>query len=372
MELLEKILTNDNLNRAYQKVYSKQGAPGVDGITVEELKDYLKAHKDEIITKIKDGTYEPQPVRRVEIPKDNGDTRKLGIPTVVDRVVQQAIVQILSPIYEQIFHKHSYGFRPRRSCEMAIIKALEIMNKGNDWIVDLDLEKFFDKMNRDKLIAIIAKNVKDEDLLLLIQKIISCGVMENGVIKLATKGIPQGGNLSPLLGNIMLNELDIELKATGLQFVRYADDFMVFTNSETEANHVLLSITQWLEEELELKVNTKKSKVSKPAGIKFLGFGFWVVKKGEYKPTVHVNSIEKFKIDLCQLNKNSKGSRKNHNTKQIDDLIKGWVDYFKIANIEEVFKQIENDYEGPIKTIVWKHFDRCQQIQKKSPHKSNL
>lgn len=238
MELLEKILARENLNKAYKKVYQNKGVAGVDGITVEEIAEYIKENKDRITNKIRKRQYKPQPVKRVQIPKENGQKRNLGIPTVMDRIIQQGIVQILTPIYEEQFHDNSYGFRPERSCEQAVIKVLEYLNDGYDWIVDIDLEKFFDTVNQDKLITIIGKTIKDGDVVSLIRKYLSAGVMVNGV-KMETKvGTPQGGNLSPLLSNIMLNELDKELEARGLNFVRYADDCIILVKSEKSANRV--------------------------------------------------------------------------------------------------------------------------------------
>ena len=214
MELLEQILAKDNMNKAYLQVYRNKGASGVDGVTVEELLEYLKEHKEELFMRIRSRKYKPQPVRRVEIPKENGKMRKLGIATVVDRVIQQAIAQVLSPIYEKQFSDNSCGFRPKRSCEMAVIKALEIMNDGNDWVVDIDLERFFDTVNHDRLITLIRRTVKDGEVVSLIRKFLESGVMEQGRIKATSVGTPQGGNLSPLLSNIMLNELDKELEAS--------------------------------------------------------------------------------------------------------------------------------------------------------------
>ena len=224
MELLEKVLSKENLNNAYKQVYKNKGASGVDGVTTEELFAYIKEHKEEILWQIRNRKYKPQPVRRVYIPKENGKMRKLGIPTVVDRVIQQAIVQVITPLFEPQFSETSYGFRPRRSCEMAVIKALEYFNDCYDWIVDIDLQAFFDNVNQDKLIGIIRKTIKDGRVVSLIRKYLESGVMINGVVQPTKVGTPQGGNLSPLLSNIMLNELDKELEKRGLRFVRYADD----------------------------------------------------------------------------------------------------------------------------------------------------
>lgn len=325
MELLDEILSRDNMNKAYLQVYRNKGAAGVDGVTVAELNEYLKEHKEEILMKIRQRKYRPQPVRRVQIPKENGKKRNLGIPTVVDRVIQQSIVQVLSPIYGEQFSNSSYGFRPKRSCEMAVIRGLELMNDGNDWIVDLDLEKFFDAVNQDRLINIIRRTIKDGEVASLIRKFLESGVMENGQYKETKRGTPQGGNLSPLLSNIMLNELDKELESRGLNFVRYADDCMIFIKSEKAANRVLLSVTKYIENKLGLKVNAEKSKVSKPTGIKFLGYGFWVAKRGIYKPKPHLKSIQKLKRKLKALTCRSWSVSLDYRIKRINYVVRGWV-----------------------------------------------
>ena len=232
MELLEKVLSKEDLNNAYKQVYKNKGASGVDGVTTDELFAYIKKHKEEILWQIRNRKYKPQPVRRVYIPKENGKMRKLGIPSVIDRVIQQAIIQVLTPIYEEKFSNNSYGFRPNRSCEMAVVKVLECFNDGYDWVVDIDLQSFFDEVNQDKLIGIIRRTIKDGNLVSLIRKFLQSGVMEKGVIQETKKRTPQGGNLSPLLSNIMLNELDKELEKRELNFVRYADDCLIMIKSE--------------------------------------------------------------------------------------------------------------------------------------------
>jgi len=360
MELLDVILSRENLNKAYLQVFRNKGAAGIDGVTVEKLKDYLKEHKDEILWKIRNRKYKPQPVRRVQIPKENGKKRNLGIPTVVDRVIQQAIVQVLSPIYEEQFSDSSYGFRPKRSCEMAVIKALEFMNDGYYWIVDLDLEKFFDTVNQDRLINIIRRTIKDGEVVSLIRKFLESGVMENGHYQPTKVGTPQGGNLSPLLSNIMLNELDKELEARGLNFVRYADDCMIFVKSEKAANRVLTSITKYIENKLGLKVNAEKSKVSKPTGIKFLGYGFWVGAKGQYKPKPHIKSIEKLKRKLKALTCRSWSISLDSRLKKLEYVIRGWVNYFRIANMKNMLEKLDKRLRTRIRVIIWKQWKKIK------------
>ena len=360
MKLLDVILAKENLNKAYLQVFRNKGAAGIDGVTVEELRDYLKEHKEEILWKIRNRKYKPQPVRRVQIPKENGKKRNLGIPTVVDRVIQQAMVQVLSPIYEKQFSNSSYGFRPKRSCEMAVIRALELMNEGYDWIVDLDLEKFFDTVNQDRLISIIRRTVKDGEVVSLIRKFLESGVMENGHYQPTKVGTPQGGNLSPLLSNIILNELDIELEARGLNFVRYADDCMILVRSEKAANRVLSTITKYIENKLGLKVNAEKSKVSRPTGIKFLGFGFWVAKGGVYKPKPHLKSIEKLKRKLKALTCRSWSISLDSRIQKLNHLIRGWVNYFRIANMKNVLEKIDERLRTRIRVIIWKQWKRTK------------
>ena len=360
MELLDLILSRENLNKAYLQVFRNKGAAGIDGVTVEELKDYLKEHKNEILWEIRNRQYKPQPVRRVQIPKENGKKRNLGIPTVVDRVIQQAIVQVLSPIYEKQFSDSSYGFRPRRSCEMAVIRALEYMNDGYCWIVDLDLEKFFDTVNQDRLINIIRRTIKDGEVVSLIRKFLESGVMENGHYQPTKVGTPQGGNLSPLLSNIMLNELDKELEARGLNFVRYADDCMILVKSEKAANRVLSSITKYIENKLGLKVNAEKSKVSKPAGIKFLGYGFWVSKGGVYKPKPHLKSIQKLKRKLKQLTERRISISLDTRIQKINYVVRGWVNYFRIANMKKVLEEIDKRLRTRIRVIIWKQWKKTK------------
>lgn len=273
-KLLDKILSKENMNLAYKKVKANKGASGIDDVTVEEVYDYIKENWDSIKEKILKRKYKPQPVLRVEIPKPNGGVRKLGIPTVMDRIIEQAVVQVITPIVEPYFSDYSYGFRPRRKAQQAIIKLLEYLNEGYTYIVDIDLEKFFDNVNQDKLMTLVGKIIKDPDTESLISKYLKAGVMVRGKYEETKLGTPQGGNLSPILSNIMLNELDKELESRGLHFVRYADDCIIAVGSSAAANRVMHTITKWIEKKLGLKVNATKTKVTKPSNLKYLGFGF--------------------------------------------------------------------------------------------------
>lgn len=360
MELLEEILSRENLNKAYLAVYKNKGTAGVDGVTIDELKEYLKSHKEEILAKIRARKYNPQPVLRVEIPKESGKKRKLGIPTVVDRVIQQAIAQILSPIYEQQFSDSSYGFRPNRSCELAVVKSLEYLNDGYNWIVDIDLERFFDTVHHDRLMNIISRTVSDGDVISLIRKFLVSGVMVGGKREETTIGTPQGGNLSPLLSNIMLNELDNELEARDLHFVRYADDCNIFVGSEKAANRVMESVTRFIEKKLGLIVNAEKSKICRPQKLKFLGYGYYVNSKGKYSPKPHLKSIQKFKRKLKQLTKRSWSVSLDYRIKQINYLIHGWVNYFRIADMKKNLREVDQKLRARIRVVIWKQWKKSK------------
>ena len=368
MELLEEILNQNNVNKAYKKVVANKGVAGIDGITVEEEFDYLKENKDRIINQIRKRKYKPQPVKRVQIPKENGKMRNLGIPTVTDRIIQQAIFQVISPIFEVQFNDNSFGFRPNRSCEQAVIRALEYLNDGYEWIVDIDLEKFFDTVNQDKLITIIGKTITDGDVVSLIRKYLSAGVMEKGIVKATTVGTPQGGNLSPLLSNIMLNELDKELDARGLNFVRYADDCIILVKSEKAANRVLTSITKFIEKKLGLKVNAEKSKVTRPTQTKYLGFSFWKSPKGQWKPKPHLKSYQKLVRKLKQLTDRSWSISLDNRIKKINYVVRGWVNYFRIANMKNKITKIDEHLRVRVRVIIWKQWKKirkkCESLQK--------
>lgn len=357
MELLEEILDDKNLFNAYKQVYKNKGTSGVDGITVDELGYYMFKHKAEIKEQIRNLKYKPNPVRRVEIPKENGKMRKLGIPTVVDRLIQQAMVQVLSPIFEQQFSDNSFGFRPNRCCEQAIIKALEYFNDGYDWIVDIDLQAFFDNVNQDKLIGIIRRTIKDGRVVSLIRKYLVSGVMINGVCQPTKVGTPQGGNLSPLLSNIMLNELDKELEKRGLRFVRYADDCLIMVKSEKAANRVMTTITNYIENKLGLIVNAEKSKVARPNEIKYLGFGFYN-KKGTWRPKPHLKSIQKFESKLKDITSRSNAMSINDKIVKLNQVIRGWINYFKIADMKSLMTRVSEHLRHRLRMCIWKYWKK--------------
>lgn len=359
--LLEQILSSENLNEAFLQVKRNKGAEGVDGMKVGELGEHLKANGEVIKEQIRVRKYKPQPVRRVEIPKPDGGIRNLGVPTVTDRFIQQAIAQVLTPIYEEQFSESSYGFRPGRCAEMAIIKGLELMNEGYTWIVDMDLEKFFDNVNHDKLMNIISKTIKDRDVISLIRKYLVSGVMIDDEYRETIIGTPQGGNLSPLLSNIMLNELDKELEERNLPFVRYADDCIILTKSEKAANRVMVSVTKFLEEKLGLRVNVSKSKVDRPNGIKYLGFGFyWDVFSHQFKAKPHQMSVNKLKEKLKQLTSRKWGVSTTHRVIKLKQLIVGWVNYFKISQMKKLCIKLDKHIRYRLRMCIWKQWKKVK------------
>lgn len=358
-EILEKILSRDNMNLAYKKVKANKGASGIDDMQVDELLQYLKENGEQIEEDIRKGEYNPKAVRRVEIPKADGSKRKLGIPTVVDRVIQQAIAQQLSKIYEPIFSENSYGFRPNRGCHDAIQRAKEIINKGYKWVVDLDLEKFFDTVNQDLLISIIRRTVNEDKVVSLIRKYLQAGVLVNGVFEKTEKGTPQGGNISPILSNIMLNELDKELESRGLKFVRYADDCIIFTKSRKAAERVMENITKFIEKKLRLKVNRKKSKVDRPWRIKYLGFSFYQT-KGKVEIRIHPKSIEKFKDKIREITSRSNAMSMETRFQKLRQVIRGWVNYFKIANMKRIAQKLDKWIRRRIRMCYWKQWKKIK------------
>lgn len=354
-EMLEKILSDDNIKTAYKRVYANKGAGGVDGVTINELEKYMKEHWQGIKEEIRERKYKPQPVLRVEIPKPNGGMRKLGIPTVIDRVIEQAIAQVLTPIFEPIFSESSYGFRPNRRCEQAIIKLLEYFNDGYVWIVDIDLEKFFDNVPQDKLMSYVGKVIHDGDTESLIRKYLKAGVMNKGRYESTEIGTPQGGNLSPLLSNIMLNELDKELESRGQRFTRYADDVVIVLKSKAAATRVMYSITNWIEKELGLKVNVTKTKITPPSKLKYLGFGFWKSKEG-WKARPHQEAVMKFKRKLKALCKRSWNVDLTYRIKKTNEVIRGWVNYFRIGSMKTVLQKIDEHLRTMIRVVIWKQW----------------
>lgn len=354
-ELLEKILSDENMKQAQKRVYANKSASGVDGVTVQELEEYLKENWTSIKQGIRERTYKPQPVLRVEIPKPSGGKRKLGIPTVVDRTIQQAMVQVLGPMFEPTFSENSYGFRPGRSCEQAILKLLDYFNEGYLWIVDIDLEKFFDNVPQDKLMSYAHRIINDGDTESLIRKYLKAGVMVNGLYEATELGTPQGGNLSPLLSNIMLNELDKELERRGLRFTRYADDCVIVVGSEASAKRVMYSITSWIERKLGLKVNATKTQITRPTKLKYLGFGFWKSSE-EWKARAHQDSIAKFKRKLKKLCKRSWSIDLTYRINKINQLTRGWINYFAIADMKNQMKTIDEHLRTMMRIIIWKQW----------------
>ena len=359
--LMEQILSSENLNAAYLQVVRNKGAAGVDGMTVEELGTYLSENGENIREQLRSRKYKPQPVRRVEIPKEGGGVRKLGVPTVVDRFVQQAVAQVLTPIFEEKFHDHSYGFRPNRCAQQAVLKALEMMNDGHDWIVDIDLAKFFDTVDHDKLMTIIGRTIKDGDVISVVRKFLVSGVMMDDEYEDTVVGTPQGGNISPLLANIMLNELDKEMEQRGLDFVRYADDLIIMVGSRQAADRVMKSITRFIEGKLGLTVNAEKSKVDKPKGIKYLGFGFYFDTFAKaYKAKPHAKSVAKFRARVKELTCRSWGVSNSYKVQEVNQLIRGWVNYFKIGSMKSVCAKVDSQIRFRLRMCIWKHWKTPQ------------
>lgn len=357
--MLEYILSPSNLNTAYLQVKRNKGAGGVDKMAVESLKDYLVTHKDELITSILQGKYRPNPVRRVGIPKDNGQKRQLGIPTVVDRVVQQAIAQLLTPLYEPQFSDHSYGFRPMRNAHQALKKCRDYITEGYGYAVDLDLEKFFDKVNHSKLIEVLSRTIKDGRVVSLIHKYLNAGVQIGSNFEPSETGVPQGGPLSPLLSNIMLNELDKELERRGHKFVRYADDMVILCRSKRSAERVMSSIIRFIEEKLFLKVNRDKSQVAYISKVKFLGYSFYKT-KGEGRLRIHPKSVFKMKAKLKELTSRSNGWGNARRRESLHQYIIGWVNYFKMADMQSLLLRIDEWYRRRIRMVIWKQWKRIK------------
>lgn len=357
--LLERIVSPENLNNAYKRVVRNKGAGGVDGMKVDELLQYLKDNGREIRESVLAGKYKPAPVRRVEIPKDNGKKRMLGIPTAVDRVIQQAIAQVLIPIYESEFVETSYGFRPEKSAHDAIRKCQEYLNEGYVWAVDMDLEKFFDTVNQSKLIEILSKKIKDGRVISLIHKYLQAGAVYCGRFEDTTIGVPQGGPLSPLCANVMLNELDHELERRGHRYIRYADDIVILCGSKASARQTLEHIAPYIERKLFLKVNQEKTAVAYAGKIKFLGYGFYKNQKG-YQPRVHGKSKEKMKAKVKRLTGRRYVPDYQGWKQELKQFITGWVNYYKLANMGNWLKQIDEWMRRRIRMVFWKRWKRVK------------
>jgi len=363
MRLIEEILERDNLVKAYNQVISNKGSAGVDGVTVESLKQHLNQNWLQIKNDIYAKKYKPVPVKRVYIPKGKDSTRPLGIPTAMDRVIQQAISQKLQEIYEPKFSESSYGFRPGRSCHMAIDKVVEYLNEGYEWIIDLDIEKFFDRVNHDKLIQVLRLEVKDATTLNLIRKYLKAGVMENGVFGKTTVGTPQGGPISPILSNILLDQFDKEMEKRGRLFVRYADDVNLFVRSEKAADRVMKSVVSWLDRKLFLKVNATKTKVVRPNQNKFLGFSFWKSTDG-WKPRPHDDSKKKLKRKINQITCRRRAAALSLSVTflKLNQVIRGWINYFKIGSMKMFLKEFGGWMRHKVRVIILKQWKKALTI----------
>ena len=365
MKLMEVILRDENLDEAMKRVKSNKGVPGVDKMLVDEIDAYFETNRETIKKQILEKKYKPQPVKRVYIPKPNGKKRPLGIPTVVDRVIQQAVALELSRIYDETFSDNSFGFRPHRSAQNAMMRTLDYLNEGYEWVIDLDIEAYFDTVNHDKLISILRERVFDSATLHLIRKFLQAGIMEKGLVKSNTLGMPQGGPLSPILSNIYLDKFDKELEARGLHFVRYADDCNIFVKSEMAANRVMKSVTSWLERKLFLKVSATKTKVVRPSDSNFLGFTYW---KGTTKWKCKPNDKSKKRLyEKCRKELIRKKCVAQTNAKtftRINQLVRGWINYFRIGAMKVFMDKFGQWLRHKIRVILVKQWKKPERIYK--------
>lgn len=365
MKLMEVILQDENLEEAIKRVKSNKGVAGVDKMTVGEIDEYFKANKETIKKRILEKKYRPQPVKRVYIPKSNGKKRPLGIPTVVDRGIQQAITQVLSKIYDDTFSDNSFGFRPNRSAQDAIMRTLDYLNEGYEWVIDLDIEAYFDTVNHDKLISILRERVSDSATLHLIRKFLQAGIMEKGLVKANTIGMPQGGPLSPILSNIYLDKFDKELESRGLHFVRYADDCNIFVKSEMAANRVMKSVTSWLERKLFLKVSATKTKVVHPNDGSFLGFTYFRNSKSLKWECIPTNKSKKRLYENCrkELIRKRCVARTNAITfTRINQIVRGWINYFRIGKMKGFITKFGQWLRHKIRVILFKQWRKPKRI----------
>ncbi len=351
----EAVFARENMLTALKRVESNQGAAGIDGMEVQELHSYLQAHWLEVREALESGKYRPSPVRRVEIPKPDGGVRQLGIPTVLDRLIQQAIAQVLTPMFEAVFSSHSYGFRPGRSAHQAVQQAQAYIQEGYNWVVDIDLEKFFDRVNHDMLMARVARMVKDKRVLKLIRAYLESGVMINGVVMEIEEGTPQGGPLSPLLSNIMLTDLDKELEQRGHKFVRYADDCNIYVKTPRAGERVLDSVKQYLEKKLKLKVNPKKSKVERANRAKFLGFSFFK-RKGEILIRIANRTKERFLEKIRHLTKRTRSGKLEYILNEMNRYLRGWIAYFRLAATPSVYQALDEWIRRRLRQLLWKRW----------------
>jgi RNA-directed DNA polymerase len=352
--LMEEVCERENLKEALRQVKANKGSAGVDGMTVVALSDYLRRHWPAIREQLLNGTYEPQPVRRMEIPKPDGGVRKLGIPTVLDRFIQQAVMQVLQRRWDRTFSDHSYGFRPGRSAHQAVARAQQYIAGGHGWCVDLDLEKFFDRVNHDRMMGQIAKRVADKRLLKLIRAFLNAGVMENGLVRPSVEGTPQGGPLSPLLSNLVLDELDRELERRGHRFVRYADDCNIYVRSERAGQRVMKSVTRFITQRLKLKVNETKSAVARPQERKFLGFSFRV--GPEVKRVIAPKALDRFKQRIRETTRRAKGVSIETTIAELAPYLRGWRSYFGFCETPEVLIGLTRWVRLRLRSALWRQW----------------
>ncbi len=363
MELIEWILQDSNIDNAIKAVRKNKGAAGIDKMPVEETDGYFTIHREEIKAQIREGKYKPSAVRRVYIPKVSGKKRPLGIPTVVDRVVQQMTAQILSLGYDKYFSENSYGFRPGRSCQQAVEQALEYLNEGYEWVIDLDIEKYFDTVNHDKLVSILRERINDAKTLRLIRQFLRAGVMEDGLTSPSEEGVPQGGPLSPILSNVYLDKLDKELEARGLRFVRYADDCNIFVKSEVAANRVMKSVTGWLERKLRLKVSATKTKVVRPTKSNFLGFTFWKSCNGwKCRPAEDRKKrlYDKTREILCRRKAAARSIKQTFI--MLNWLIRGWINYYRIGSMKIFLEEYGRWLRHKVRVVILKQWKKPKRI----------
>ena len=357
--MLEEILNVQNIYKSLARVTSNKGAAGIDNMQTDELRQYVSTHWQELKASITTGSYSPSPVKKVEIPKAGGGKRMLGIPTVTDRLIQQAISQWLSPKYEGEFSEYSYGFRPNRNAHQAVRQAQKFLNAGKSWIVEIDLEQFFDKVNHDKLMSLLERKIDDKRTLRLLRQYLKSGIMEGGTVSPRVEGTPQGSPLSPLLSNIILNELDKELQQRGHSFVRYADDCSIYVKSEKAAKRTEASITQYIEQKLKLKVNKEKTKVSRPMGSMLLGFSFYK-SKDQWEIRISSKSVSRIKAKLKANTQRNNPANARIKIQKLETIIRGWVNYFVIAKAKSIMQQLDEMVRVRLRIGEWKQWKRIK------------